>query len=131
MVSVNKLILELQVTYSETLETQSTFRLTDSSFSLYVSLLEYPVIVSIDFVVTSTVGKLVSFASIVSAPNFITQDGKAHMFVNLGPSVHGNGGIDLFSVTDGESFNHLPYDSLVAERGMAHIVTHEQKEKKE
>jgi len=70
-----------------------------------------------------------SFASLVSAPNFITRDGKAHMFVNLGPSVHGNGGIDLFSVTDGESFNHLPYDSLVAERGMAHIVTHEQKEK--
>ena len=77
------------------------------------------------------------FGAIVSAPNFLTKNGKAHLFVNLGVSVHYPEGIDLFCLTTDYENNpleslvkHLPWKSLMADRGMILLNTHEQKEKK-
>mgnify|MGYP003136792658 FL=1 len=74
------------------------------------------------------------FGAIISAPNFLTEDGKAHMFTNLGASIHHGDGIDLYCLTSDSNsetnVKHLPFQSLMADRGMVVLNTHEQKEKK-
>jgi len=64
----------------------------------------------------------------------ITADGKAHMFTNLGASIHHGDGIDLYCLTSDSNsetnVKHLPFQSLMADRGMVVLNTHEQKEKK-
>ena len=70
------------------------------------------------------------FGSIISTPNFVNRDGKPHLFMNLGPSVHSERGIDLYPLSEDGNIKMLEFGSLLAIRGNVNFITHEQKEKK-
>ena len=70
------------------------------------------------------------FGSIISTPNFVNRDGKPHLFMNLGPSVHNEQGIDLYPLSEDGNIKTLDFGSLLAIRGNVNFITHEQKEKK-
>jgi len=70
------------------------------------------------------------FGSIISTPNFVNRDGKPHLFMNLGPSVHSERGIDLYPLSEDGNIKMLEFGSLLAIRGDVNFITHEQKEKK-
>ena len=70
------------------------------------------------------------FGSIISTPNFVNKEGKPHLFMNLGPSVHSERGIDLYPLSEDGNIKMLEFGSLLAIRGDVNFITHEQKEKK-
>tara|TARA_R100000697_G_scaffold121624_1_gene149154 strand:+ start:572 stop:1102 length:531 start_codon:yes stop_codon:yes gene_type:complete len=70
------------------------------------------------------------FGSIISTPNFVNKEGKPHLFMNLGPSVHSERGIDLYPLSEDGNIKMLEFGSLLAIRGNVNFITHEQKEKK-
>ena len=70
------------------------------------------------------------FGSIISTPNFVNKEGKPHLFMNLGPSVHTERGIDLYPLSEDGNIKMLEFGSLLAIRGNVNFITHEQKEKK-
>ena len=70
------------------------------------------------------------FGSIISTPNFVNRDGKPHLFMNLGSSVHSERGIDLYPLSEDGNIKMLEFGSLLAIRGDVNFITHEQKEKK-
>ena len=70
------------------------------------------------------------FGSIISTPNFVNKEGKPHLFMNLGPSVHNERGIDLYPLSEDGNIKMLEFGSLLAIRGNVNFITHEQKEKK-
>ena len=70
------------------------------------------------------------FGSIISTPNFVNKDGKPHLFMNLGASVHNERGIDLYPLSEDGNIKMLEFGSLLAIRGNVNFITHEQKEKK-
>ena len=70
------------------------------------------------------------FGSIISTPNFVNKEGKPHLFMNLGASVHTERGIDLYPLSEDGNIKMLEFGSLLAIRGDVNFITHEQKEKK-
>ena len=70
------------------------------------------------------------FGAVISTPNYVTKDGKPHLFINLGPSVSSDKGISLFPLSEGTEVKLLEFGSLMADRGIVDFITHEQKEKK-
>ena len=70
------------------------------------------------------------FGSIISTPNFVNKEGKPHLFMNLGASVHSERGIDLYPLSEDGNIKMLEFGSLLAIRGDVNFITHEQKEKK-
>ena len=70
------------------------------------------------------------FGAVISTPNYVTEDGKPHLFINLGPSVSSDKGISLFPLSEGTEVKLLEFGSLMADRGIVDFITHEQKEKK-
>ena len=73
---------------------------------------------------------ITTFGSIISTPNFVNKEGKPHLFMNLGQSVHSERGIDLYPLSEDGNIKMLEFGSLLAIRGDVNFITHEQKEKK-
>ena len=60
----------------------------------------------------------------------LNKEGKPHLFMNLGASVHSERGIDLYPLSEDGNIKMLEFGSLLAIRGDVNFITHEQKEKK-